>query len=57
MSQASGDALSAWKYRTFPYGSTRITAGSNPAFLKNQIQNVNNKMYEIVFLSEHVEKD
>jgi hypothetical protein len=34
MSQARGEALSAWKYRTLPYGSTRITAGSNPAFLK-----------------------
>lgn len=37
MSQARGEAESAWKYRTLPYGSTRITAGSKPAFLKFEV--------------------
>jgi hypothetical protein len=46
ISQARGEALSAWKYRTLPYGSTRITAGSNPAFLKsNKVTNKSEIVY------------
>jgi hypothetical protein len=33
MSQARGEAESACRYSTFPYASTRKSAGSNPAFL------------------------